>query len=69
MRVGLKLGCAKVVASDRAGRPVILSHDFGAGRVVACVAQPEDAFAAESSDRPARERWARWYRGMLERVR
>jgi hypothetical protein len=56
---------ARVVAADRAGRPMVLVHRFGQGVVVACLAQPDDTFAARSDDRSARRHWERWYKGML----
>ncbi len=59
-------GDAQVPASDRERRPVILSHALGRGAVAACLAQPDDVFAAQSDERAARKRWLRWYAGMLE---
>lgn len=56
---------ARVIATDRRGRPVILEHALGKGRVVACMAQPDDLFAAESDDVEVRHRWSGWYAGML----
>ncbi len=57
---------AQVVAKDRAGRPVVLLHHFGRGTVAACLAQPDEQFAAQSNDRSVRADWGRWYAGMLE---
>jgi len=59
---------ARVVAADRRGHPVLLRHDFGRGQVAACLAQPDDAFAAHSDDRTVRHLWSRWYAGMLDLV-
>jgi hypothetical protein len=57
---------ARVIARDSRAWPVLLSHALGRGRVVTCLASPEDRFAAESADRRARAGWARWYRGVLK---
>jgi hypothetical protein len=59
---------ARVVAADERGHPVLLRHDLGRGRVAACLAQPDDTFAARSDDREIRHLWSRWYAGMLELV-
>lgn len=56
---------ARVVARDRSLRPVVLEHALGRGAVIACLAQPDDTFAAQSDDRAVRARWLRWYNGML----
>lgn len=58
-------GDARVVARDRSRRPVLLEHALGRGLVAACLAQPDDTFAAQSDDRAVRARWLRWYNGML----
>ncbi len=59
---------AKVVAADQRGHPVLLHHALGRGQVAACLPQPDDTFAARSDDRSNRERWTRWYAGMLDLV-
>jgi hypothetical protein len=59
---------ARVAAADHRGRPVVLHHALGRGAVAACLPQPDDTFAARSDDRAGRERWARWYTGMLDLV-
>lgn len=56
---------ASVLASDDRGRAIVLRNRCGRGVVVACVAQPDDQFAAESAELVERPRWLRWYRGML----
>jgi hypothetical protein len=56
---------ARVIAADRRRRPVILDHALGRGSVAACIAQPDDTFAAQSDDRSVRPLWLRWYAGML----
>ena len=67
--VGVEPATARVVARDRQRRPVVLQHRLGRGCVAVCLAQPDDHFAAESTDRRVRARWRRWYRGMLRLVR
>ncbi len=62
---GFEPRTAEVVAADLRQRPVVLAHNVGQGRVVACLAQPDEDFARHSADRDDRPRWARWYRGML----
>lgn len=59
---------ARVVAADKKGHPVVLQHELGRGQVAACLAQPDDAFAAQSDLREVRHLWKRWYAGMLELV-
>lgn len=66
---GVSPRSARVVARDRNRRPVILVNDLGRGRVVTCLAQPDNQCAAVSDDRLARARWLRWYSGMLRLVR
>lgn len=56
---------AEVIASDSLDRPVLLTHQLERGRVITCLAQPEDQFASESDDMTGRARWYRWYEGML----
>ena len=63
--VGVVPVTARVVARDRGRRPVVLQHRLGRGSVAVCLAQVDDQFAAESTQRQGRERWLRWYRGML----
>jgi endo-1,4-beta-mannosidase len=63
--VQMKPLTARIVAKDSAGRPVLLFHRLGRGSVAACLAQPDETFAAQSDDRSARRRWQQWYRGML----
>lgn len=56
---------ARVAAADALGRPVVLQHSLGSGTVVACLAQPDDQFAAQSDQRAARVQWKCWYSGMM----
>lgn len=59
---------ARVAGRDNQRRPLLLNHPLGRGSVAACLAQPDDAFAAESDDRSVRSRWLCWYEGMLSLV-
>jgi hypothetical protein len=58
-------GSATIIARDDRQRPVLLSNQLGAGRVITCLALPESQFARESSAQTARSRWLDWYRGVL----
>jgi hypothetical protein len=65
---GVQATTAKVVATDSEGRPIVLLNQCGKGSVASCLAQPDDMFADESDDRSARERWLKWYEGMLSLI-
>ena len=60
MRVELVPDGAAVLAQDQEGLPVLLSHEAGQGRVVYALPVVEAA-----ADRQARNRWLRWYAGMV----
>lgn len=62
---GVEPTTARVVARDRAGRPVLLVNRLGRGTIVTCLASPDESFASRSDDRSARGQWTRWYRGVL----
>ena len=65
MRVELDPDGARVLARDQDGLPVVLTHAVGKGRVTYALPVVE-ASAAEAVDRPARDRWQRWYASVLE---
>ncbi|MCX7934099.1 MAG: beta-galactosidase, partial [Planctomycetota bacterium] len=56
---------AKAVACDREGFPLLWQHDLGKGRVLFALPIVEEAVLGCLSDPQARDRWARWYGGML----
>ena len=65
MRVELDPDGARVLARDQDGLPVVLTHAVGKGRVTYALPVVE-ASAAEAVDRPARDRWQRWYASVLQ---
>lgn len=66
MRMELVPDTATVLANDERGLPVVLSNTVGQGRVRYALPLVEDAMAAVSADREARDRWTAWYAGMLQ---
>ncbi len=64
--VEVKPSTADIAATDNQGRAILLVNRLGQGRVVTCLAQPDDQFAARSDDLDDRARWCTWYRGLLD---
>lgn len=65
MRVEIVPAGAEVLAYDEDGLPVVLAHRAKKGRVVYALPQVEAPIAEAATDRAARDRWIRWYEGML----
>jgi hypothetical protein len=66
MRVEIEPDGTTVLASDQDGLPVVLSNAVDQGRVVYALPIVEAAAAEVAQDREARDRWQRWYAGVLE---
>ena len=66
MRVEIVPDGAIVLASDQDGMPAVLSNMVDQGRVVYALPIVEAAAAEVAQDREARDRWQRWYAGVLE---
>jgi hypothetical protein len=56
---------AVVIATDGRGLPLLLRHRCGAGVVVWAIPQVEEEAAALADLPPERDRWVRWYAGLL----
>jgi hypothetical protein len=65
MRFEIVPDAAAVLAHDQDAHPVLLSHEYGAGRVVYALPVVESSMAEMADDRQARARWQRWYAGVL----
>jgi hypothetical protein len=64
-RLELNPNGAVAVAADDTGFPMLWRHDLGAGRVVFCLASVEEAMLNALMEPVARDRWSRWYAGVL----
>lgn len=67
-RVVARATTATVVASDADGKPIVLSHDHGAGRCVTITASPEESVARLGGEPEKRDVWREWFKGVLELV-
>ncbi len=54
------------VIAESCGRPALLRHDLGQGRVVCALPLVEQMIATFSGDRARRDHWLRWYQGVLQ---
>lgn len=66
MRVEVVPDGAAVLASDEDGLPVALVNRVGSGMVKYALPIVEESIAALAADRLARDRWIKWYEGMLQ---
>jgi hypothetical protein len=66
LRAEVRPDGAEILARDAADRPVLLLHQLGKGRVVACLAAVEAGIARFSQDRSARDRWIDFYKAALQ---
>lgn len=65
IRLAIRLTSAEPLAHDHAGRPFLFRHEFGRGRVVACLAEADRDFASRSTQRAEHAHWRRWYTAAL----
>jgi hypothetical protein len=65
MRVELVVDGAAVLGRDQDSLPMLLRHTAGEGQVVYALPVVEASAAEAAGDRQARNRWLRWYRGVL----
>jgi hypothetical protein len=65
LRAEVRPDGAEILARDAQERPVLLRHNLGSGRVVACLAAVETGIAHFSPDRAARDSWVDFYRSLL----
>jgi len=64
-RTEVRLTTAHVLAAAADGAPAIIVNTLGKGRAVAVLPIPEETIASVAADRPARDRWRRWYDGLV----
>lgn len=65
MRVELRADTATILARDSDRLPVLLCNDHGQGRVVYALPLVEENVAQEADDPERRNRWLKWYSGLL----
>ena len=65
MRVEVEPTTAQVLAHADDNVPVVLTNPFGRGRVIAALPLVEDAILNVAGRSAARDRWTKWYAGML----
>ena len=56
----------QIDARDTDGLPVLLRHRVGDGTVGTVLPNVDETIAQLAANRPARDRWLAYYRGLLE---
>jgi len=66
IRIEVEPDTATVLARATDGLPVLIQRRIGAGTVITVLPQVDETIADLAGDRPARDRWLAYYRGLLD---